>query len=77
MEKRKGLLKASELTDRMSEMINFVKFNIYILSSDSGPGIGFDFGDFDTEKEKRKKFETTLRELIEEEVKRHYDIIPG
>jgi hypothetical protein len=77
MEKRKGLMTASELTDRMSQMIDFVKFNIYILSTDSGPGMGFDFGDFDTEKEIRKKFETALRELIEEEMKRHYDIIPG
>jgi hypothetical protein len=77
MGKRKGLITASELTDRMSQMIDFVKFNIYILSTDSGPGMGFEFGDFDTEKKRRKRFETALRELIEEEVKRHYNIIPG
>jgi hypothetical protein len=39
--------------------------------------MGFEFGDFDTEKKRRKRFETALRELIEEEVKRHYNIIPG
>ncbi len=77
MGKRKGLITASELTDRMSQMIDFVKFNIYILSTNSGPGMGFEFGDFDTEKKRRKRFETALRELIEEEVKRHYNIIPG
>lgn len=77
MEKRKGLMTASELTDRMTLMIDFVKFHIYILSTDSGPGRGWDFENFDTEKEIRKEFETALRKLIEEEVKRHYDIIPG
>jgi hypothetical protein len=77
MEKRKGLITSSEFTDKMLEIINFIKFNIYIISPHSGPGIGFDFENFDEEKIKRKNFETSLRKLIEKEIKRHYNIIPG
>ena len=77
MKNKKGLMRASELTERMSQMINLVKFNIYILSTNRGPGMGFEFSNFDKEKQIRKNFETELRKLIEKELKRHYDIIPG
>ena len=76
--KRKGLMKVQELTERMNDIINAVVWNVYGRPIDGKPGVTFDFDDavFESEKKKRKQFRDKVRELIEEEIKRHYDIIP-
>jgi hypothetical protein len=76
MSKKKGLMKVTELTERITEIMNSVVWNVYGRPVSGKPGITFDFTDFEQEKIRRKKFREKVRELIEEELKRHYDIIP-
>jgi hypothetical protein len=76
MSKKKGLMKVAELTDRIAEITNSVVWNVYGRPVSGKPGITFDFTDFELEKIRRKKFRDKVRELIEEELKRHYHIIP-
>jgi len=74
--KRRGLMKAKELTERINNIMNSVVWNIYGRPIDGKPGNTFDFTDFDLEKKRRKNFRDKVRKIIEEEIKRHYDIIP-
>lgn len=76
MSKKKGLMKVAELTDRIAEITNSVVWNVYGRPVSGKPGITFDFTDFELEKIRRKKFRDKVRDLIEEELKRHYHIIP-
>jgi len=76
MSRKKGLMKVAELTDRIAEIMNSVVWNVYGRPVYGKPGITFDFTDFELEKIRRKKFRDKVRELIEEELKRHYHIIP-
>ena len=76
MSRKKGLMKVAELTDRIAEIMNSVVWNVYGRPVSGKPGITFDFTDFELEKIRRKKFRDKVRELIEEELKRHYHIIP-
>jgi len=76
MSKKKGLMKVEELTDRVTEIMNSVVWNVYGRPVSGKPGTTFDFTDFESEKKRRKKFRDKVRELIEKELKIHYDIIP-
>jgi len=76
MSRKKGLMKVAELTDRIAEIMNSVVWNVYGRPVSGKPGITFDFTDFELEKIRRKKFRDKVRDLIEEELKRHYHIIP-
>ena len=76
MFRKKGLMKVAELTDRIAEIMNSVVWNVYGRPVSGKPGITFDFTDFELEKIRRKKFRDKVRDLIEEELKRHYHIIP-
>ena len=76
MSRKKGLMKVAELTDRIAEIMNSVVWNVYGRPVSGKPGITFDFTDFELEKIRRKKFRNKVRDLIEEELKRHYHIIP-
>ncbi len=76
MSKKKGLMKVTELTERVTEIMNSVVWNVYGRPVSGKPGITFDFTDFELEKIRRKKFRDKVRDLIEEELKTHYDIIP-
>jgi len=69
-------MKVTELTERTAEIMNSVVWNVYGRPVSGKPGITFDFTDFEREKMRRKKFRDTVRELVEEELKRHYHIIP-
>lgn len=76
MSKKKGLMKVTELTERITEIMNSVVWNVYGRPVSGKPGTTFDFTDFELEKVRRKEFRDRVRELIEVELKRHYDIIP-
>jgi len=76
MSRKKGLMKVAELTDRIADIMNSVVWNVYGRPVSGKPGITFDFTDFELEKIRRKKFRDKVRDLIEEELKRHYHIIP-
>lgn len=76
MSRKKGLMKVTELTDRIAEIMNSVVWNVYGRPVSGKPGITFDFADFELENIRRKKFRDKVRDLIEEELKRHYHVIP-
>ena len=76
MSRKKGLVKVAELTERIADIMNSVVWNLYGRPVSGKPGITFDFTDFELEKIRRKKFRDKVRDLIEEELKRHYHIIP-
>ncbi len=76
MSRKKGLMKVTELTERVTEIMNSVVWNVYGRPVSGKPGITFDFADFESEKKIRKNFRDKVRKFIEEELKRHYDIIP-
>lgn len=74
--KRKGLMEVTELTERINEIMNSVVWNVYGRPVFGKPGITFDFADFESEKKWRKNFRDKVRKLIEDELKKYYDIIP-
>ena len=74
--KRKGLMKVSDLTNRINEILNCLVWNVYGKPVDGKVSIMFDLSEFEEEYISRKKFRETIRILIEHEIKRYYNIIP-
>jgi len=75
---KKSLMPLSEFNERVSTIMDVIKLHVYIRGVKKHPGIGFKIMELkDTEYIKSKEdFLSSIRALIEHELKRYYDVVP-